>query len=112
MRERLQVIRNPEKERIHQQCIGRALQKTAFVALAGVALLTLMMCGEFTSTDKTSYTKAWLNGILGGYAWMAFWAGGLLKATKRWKQVVCAALLLGGASLFILSAIVEIASTR
>ena len=88
--------------------MGQVLQVTAVLSLCGVVMATCIMFNQFTSTDRTSYALAWLNAILGGYAWMGFWLGGLLKATRRWKQIICIVLLIAGGALLILSLASEI----
>jgi len=89
--------------------LGKVLQITALLSLCGVVMATCIMFNQFTSTDQTSYTLAWVNAIIGGYAWMAFWLGGLLKATRRWKRMACLILLLIGVAVLVLSGASEIA---
>lgn len=97
-----------ERPVARHRALGRTLQITSLLSLCGVVMATCIMFNQFTSTDRTSYTLAWLNAILGGYAWMGFWLGGLLKSTRRWKQVVCIVLLLIGGAVLILSLASEI----
>ena len=97
-----------ERPAARHRDLGRALQITSLLSLCAVVMATCIMFNQFTSTDRTSYALAWLNAILGGYAWMGFWLGGLLKATRRWKQVVCMVLLLIGGVFLISSLASEI----
>ncbi len=94
---------------MNKQRLGLYLKWSALVALL---LITTSVCitlrnwigDESMYKDGTAYRLSVLNGILGFYAWSAFWTGAWMRSRgKTWQLIVFSALLLLGLFVFATS---------
>ena len=92
---------------------GSWLLRSAVVAVCLIVLSTCITLNDYLGDGSMmvsgqSYWLSWANGVLGFYAWIAFWVGLMLRSRCRFWQVIQVVMLVLGLVLFIWSGYEEV----
>ena len=93
--------------------LGGGLIVSAAVAVLALIVVSVVMAEDYLRSDQLvrwRYTTSWINGVLGFYAWTAFWLGLKLRLTTRdrFAHILVLVVLAAGVLMFVLSCYSEI----
>ena len=96
-----------------KRALGGGLLVSAAIAVCVLILVAVVMAEDHLGSGRlvdSYYTASWVNGILGFYAWIAFWLGLKLRLTTRdsFAHILVLVIMAIGIAIFVLSGLDEI----
>ena len=96
-----------------KRALGGGLLVSAAIAVGALIMVAVVMAEDHLGSGRlvgSYYAASWVNGILGFYAWVAFWLGLKLRLTTRdsFAHILVLVIMAIGIAIFALSGLDEI----